>query len=240
MKNKSDDLWSGQIKEEAYTEEFPIEGSDKKIQLSFREKSLEVEPEIKALALKLLRDGYSYIFDVLGKDAVVGTKNKLLLKNSGIHGTDGVEININVERLALADERKMEQEQSLIVHEILHHTVIEEHLPMFLELIYMLEKNQLWRFEELKSMFAIPKFKSKYPKYLQGFQQIAEWLGCADEQELLTKIQEMNPNALKEIFKEKYEEYCHDDPTLAAQMRSTAVDSLIKKSNGNILDTVDD
>ncbi len=202
-----------------YEEDFVIPETGMKIEIGYRNNSMVVAPEIKALALEFLQSGYSYLSQILGEDSLLGKKNMLRLKNSGSHGTAGVDIDINVN--SLADKDRAEFEQSQIIHEIIHHTVEQEHLPIFIELIYMLEKNQQWRFEDLDSLFAIPRFREKNRSYVKGFNQIVEWLGFSDLHDLFTKMPKMELSNLKRVFKEKYDEYCHQDEVLACQMTNT-------------------
>ncbi|MEK9166855.1 MAG: hypothetical protein AAB836_00985 [Patescibacteria group bacterium] len=199
--------------------EMPIPGSKRLIEICFDPKSSFVEDASKEKVLSFLQNGYAYILSVLGEDAFINMKNMLRLKRQFNHDVKGGnEMSINVSRLESAgDLYTNELEQSLITHEILHHFFWEEHFSMFIEMIYMLDKGQVRRFDVLKSILQENRFA---PPYLDGLSQISEWLGFDDIEKMLEAFPSLDLTELKRIFKEKYDEYCESDAELAGQLKN--------------------
>lgn len=216
-----------EIKQPEVTEVLDIPGSKKKIEIAWDPCSLEVDSETKELVFRFLQNGYVYLFEVLGEDSLLGMKNILRLAHAKKHGAAGLEMRVNLDELT--DERP-ELEQSLFIHEIIHHLFPEEDLSMFIEMIYMLDKGQKWRFSDMKRILKEGKFTSPY---LKGFKQISEWLGFDDIEKMLETFPTMDVVELKRIFKEKYEEYCENDVCLVDQLAKFR--QSFKSVPGNIL-----
>ena len=196
-----------------------VKGFDRVIEADFEEDA-SIDYCLKAIGLKFLQKGYEYILNVLGEDALLGMKNIVRIKKTGRHATEGVYINMNISDIEKAErepsnQQNIELQQSLIVHEVLHHLVEEEHLPMFLEMIYMIEKGQSWRIENIKSLFQNGRLGNPY---IKGLRSISDWLGYLDIEKMLNDMPNIDISKLKAIFKMRYEEYCEEDPVLSQQI----------------------
>lgn len=134
--------------------------------------------------------------------------------------TGGLDLHINISefeklRDEAVDQKNQDLQQSLIIHEILHHIVEEEHFSMFLEMIYMKEKGHDWRIRDIQSLFK----SGKLPKsYQDGLKSISVWLGFPDINKMLEDFPTLSIDKLKAVFKLRYEAYCEEDPVLAEQI----------------------
>ncbi len=194
-----------------------IPNSQREMEFSYDEKSLAVDDKVKETALGLLQNGYSYILGVIGEDSILGMNNILKFKRSGRHGTGGLDMHINVSDIEDLDKAadKKDLQQSLFIHEIIHHLFDEEHFSMFIEMIYMLEKGHNWRFENMKELYKSGRLAKPY---IEGLQTICTWLQHDDIEIMLDSFPNLKPDHLKEIFKRKYQKYCQEDPTLAQEI----------------------
>lgn len=198
----------------------PVAG--KEIDVSYDENSISVDENLNTQVLKLLSSGYSYLLNIIDRKSMLGMKNILKLKRTGRHQTAGLDMDINVEQIEQSlnsgDPYQMDLQQSLLIHEIVHHLVTEEHFPMFIEMIYMLEKGHIERFQNIKQLFLAKKLSKPYQ---DGLLQIAAWLGYANIETILDNFPLLNPANLKEIFKRKYKELCEQDPEISVQIEDT-------------------
>ncbi len=120
-----------------------IPNTSRHIELSY-ENEEGVEASTKEATLHYLKRAYEYALSILGQDGLIGEKNHVKFKKKGRHSAIGIDMHINTSRIkeSIKYPAKLENvhlEQSLILHEIIHHLVEEEHLPMLLEMIYMKE-----------------------------------------------------------------------------------------------------
>lgn len=196
------------------TDTLDIPGSNRKIEIAWDADSLRPSAELKEQVFDFLRKAYSYLLDVLGENSFVVMKNILRLSHAKSHGAAGLEIRVNVDEL---NDERPDIQQSLFLHEIIHHLFPQEDLSMFIEMIYMLDKGQGWRFTDMRRILDQKRYSAPY---LKGFRQISEWLGFDDVEKMLAAFPSMDVNELKRIFKEKYEENCENDDELVVELAS--------------------
>lgn len=97
--------------------------------------------------------------------------------------------------------------QSVYIHEILHNIMVEEELPMLGELLYVREKGQKDRIEEVHGLLNNGKLDHSHRK---GLGVISSWLGYKNGSDVLENLPSYDLGSLKDIFREKMDEYCKE------------------------------
>ncbi len=181
----------------------------------------EDQKTVEAIMEELLANGYSYVFQVVGGNIPVSRNLHIELTPQNRFRHQGVLMKVPTERMleliGKPDSKKKELEQSQVIHELIHNLDDAEAFPMFIEMIYMLDRGQKWRIEEIQTLYKKDdKLGSAYQK---GLEQISEWLGYSGIEDLLSQIVVRPVAELKEIFKAKLIAYCENDEVLSKQMK---------------------
>src|SRR3989339_147749 len=163
------------------------------------------ERKIKELVLELVQNGYAYLASITNGQYRPPKTYSVEISPRRKHGNDGSFMKVSAPQLV---EFFMEQEtatervpklkevhQSLIVHELVHNARAEEDLSMAAEIIYLLEKGQQWRIENIKRLYEEGKLTKPY---LDGLETIAKWIGCASIPEMFSSLDESKLPVLKE------------------------------------------
>lgn len=145
---------------------------DMKIHIEWQE-GLEPDPTIEGTAKELLEKGVAYLNEAYEKSYPLPATYTVIIGRRRTHGNLGAEMHLSKERLARhtqTDPRQSDEEQSLIIHELVHNLRDEEDLPMITELMFMLERGHVDRLEQILQM----KNDEKLPqRYLDGLQAVA-------------------------------------------------------------------
>lgn len=160
---------------------------------------LERNEQIETTARQLLERAVAYLKELYGDDYPISRNFIIKITPRDRHGAQGAHIKLSRESLARfegLDEKEKDQEQSLIVHELVHNLRDEEDISMLTELIYMLERGHTWRLVNLARI----RGKSRLPAaYETGLSTIAERLGIPIN-ELLDPNEPKDLERMREIF----------------------------------------
>lgn len=166
------------------------------------QKPEEREEALETFATKLFEGGKSYLQQVVGDDYPFAANIDVTFTGRKIHGARGATINISIEHLREAmngNQERIDLEQSLIIHELVHGLVDEEDLPMMVELAYMIEKGLIQgRLENIKRILREGRFPEKHEA---GLRNIANALGMQPLEELFSSTLD---SASADILKEKF------------------------------------
>ncbi|MCR4313922.1 MAG: hypothetical protein NUV84_01605 [Candidatus Uhrbacteria bacterium] len=153
---------------------------------------LERNEQIETTARQLLERSVSYLKKLYGDDYPTARNFLIEITHRKQHGATGATIKLSHESLASFEslnEQEKDQEQSLIVHELVHNFRDEEDLSMLAELTYMLEKGHVWRLTNLAKIRGEGRLPAPYEI---GLSTIAQWLG-------ITMDQLLDPNEPKDL-----------------------------------------
>jgi len=100
------------------------------------------------------------------------------------------------------------RESSLVAHEIIHNPTDDEDLPLFLELIYMLEQNGGKRIKEIGAL--LTNGQLSHP-YVAGLENITKWLNYKTPEKMLETLPTQDIENLKEKFRKRMKEYCKSE-----------------------------
>lgn len=160
---------------------------------------LERNEQTETIARQLLEQAVSYLKKLYGNDYPIPRILLIEITPRIRHAAQGALIRLSRESLAQyerLDEKEKDQEQSLIVHELVHNLRDEEDLSMLAELTYMLEKGHTWRLSNLRTI----REEGRLPAgYETGLSTIANWLGIPVD-ELLNPNEPKNLELMRETF----------------------------------------
>lgn len=163
---------------------------------------LERNDQIETAAKQLLEQSVAYLKELYGDDYPLPRNFLIEITPRVQHGARGAQMKLSRESLAQferLDQKEKDQEQSLIIHELVHNLRDEEDLSMLAELIYMLEKGHHWR---LSNLAKIREEKRLTAPYETGLSTIAQWLGTIVEQ-LLDPDKPKDLQQMKEVFRQE-------------------------------------
>lgn len=161
---------------------------------------LERNEQTETTARQLLERAVAYLKELYGDDYPISRNFIIKITPRDRHGAQGALIKLSRESLAQfesLDQKEKDQEQSLIVHELVHNLRDEENLSMLAELTYMLEKGHTWRLVNLARIRGEGRLP---PAYETGLSTITEWLGITTDQ-LLDPNEPKDIEHLREIFR---------------------------------------
>lgn len=161
---------------------------------------LEQSDQIETTAKQLLEQAMSYLKELYGDDYPTPRNFLIDITARNIHGTTGSHIKLSRESLSRfeeLDEKEQDQEQSLIVHELVHSFRDEEDLSMLAELTFMLEKGHTWRLTNLTKIRGEGRLPARYET---GLSTIAQWLGIPMDQ-LLDPNEPKDLEQMKNVFR---------------------------------------
>lgn len=160
----------------------------------------ERSEEIETLARQLLEKAVEYLKELYGDNYPTPDNFLVEITLRNRHGAQGALIKLSQESLAKfegLDEKEKDQEQSLIIHELVHNLRDEEDLSMLAELIYMLEKGHGWLLSNLAKIRGEGRLSAPYET---GLEQIATWLATTVER-LLEQKEPKNLVEMREVFR---------------------------------------
>lgn len=159
---------------------------------------------------ELLTSSHAYLSSLMGENAqYLSNKFAIRVNNSADHSARGILVFLSKDRMEKAmtqsaDIQIQQQEQSKLIHELVHNLTDDEEFPMMAELIYLAENRNQDRIKEILSEHNLP------PQYTQGLQKIASWCFTKPE-DLSIEITHNNVQKLKTIFRSKMATYCKED-----------------------------
>lgn len=166
------------------------------------------ERKIKELILELVQNGYAYLAAITNGQYRPPKTYSVEISPRRKHGNDGSFMKVSASQLIEffieeegATERApklKELHQSLIIHELVHNARTEEDLSMAAEIIYLLEKGQQWRIENIKRLYEEGKLTKPY---LDGLETIAKWFGSTSIPKMFSSLDESKIAVLKEKLK---------------------------------------
>ena len=173
-------------------------------------KDIDPQSEINQLrenTLELLAHGYEYLISVLGPGyEQLPVKIGVILSMETNHRFQGALMKASIPRLRQyqdtldSGERYAQaRERSLVVHDLTHSLTDIETMPMFIEMIYMLEQGFPERVEEIQRMYQAEELS---PKHARGIEELTSFLGLANPSEMFTQLSSPNLDQLKQKFRE--------------------------------------
>lgn len=178
------------------------EQSPRKSFLFSWQKPEEREETLEEFTAKLLENGKSYLKHVVGDDYPFAANIDVTFTGRKIHGARGATMNISTKHLRETmngDPERIDLEQSLIIHELVHGLVDTEELPMMIELAYMIEKGLIQ--QRLKTLEKIFREGRLLKKYEDGLRNVANALEMQTLEELFSST--LN-SASADILKAKF------------------------------------
>jgi len=183
----------------------------RKLELSFQDTPVSKDAQdinfLKSQAKALLGEGYDYFRNMAGPDFNDLSEKYVIEFVQGRFRHGGILMHMDISLLREQANNSSEQYakdllQSLVVHEIGHNITSEEDIPMFAEMIYMIEKGHGKRIEQIKEFLEDGSFE---PPHIKGLAKISGWLGYSSSSEMLSAIGGKNPEELKDTFRQKLE-----------------------------------
>lgn len=162
----------------------------------------------KDVATILLVDGHRYLKGLLGElYEELSSKWEIVLLPGEVFSHAGREMHLGIDRLSGSGAKEVgsygyDLDESQVVHEMLHNFTPREDLPMFGEIIYMLEKGHGSRIEEMLNM----QRAGEDPKHTSGLVDIAKWLKFETYEEMLQRISEIPLVDVKKAFRKAAKE----------------------------------
>ena len=179
----------------------------RKLELVFQDTPISKDAQdvehLKSQARALLGDGYDYFRNLTGSDFDLSDKYIIkFVQGRFEHG--GILMHMDVDLLRELVKNPGHQYthdlvQSLVIHEIGHNLTVEEDIPMFAEMIYMVERGQLGRIMEISRLFEKGKLD---PAHLKGLIKISQWLGYTSPSQMLTIFPQKSVPELRAIFRD--------------------------------------
>ncbi|MEK7634214.1 MAG: hypothetical protein AAB437_05205 [Patescibacteria group bacterium] len=172
-------------------------------------------PSLKNFTYELIQNGLGYLSNLLGEGFDYLSKNWVIKSHKGkdVHMCEGIVMSLSVPRLQKAQELftkghsdLLRLEQSQIIHELLHNITDLETIPMFAEILYLIDKGDIKRISEIKELSTSGKLGKNHDQGLNEIKKI--WGGVEDIFEVL-KIE--NIEMLKSKFKDYFLEYCKEE-----------------------------
>ncbi len=175
---------------------------DIEIDPSLQAEGLAVEV-IQAKVLEYLQRGYEYVVQTI-ESPILSKHFTVKITPRERHGAQGALIHIAAHWISIngdaLSEYQGDLEQSLVSHELVHNIQDEETFPMFLEMIYMVEKGHSERIEQIRQLMREGLLEEPYQ---DGLAQIAHFLDCSDIEQLLDRIKDTDITQLKVIFRKQ-------------------------------------
>jgi len=162
---------------------------------------------LKSQARVFLGEGYDYFRNMAGPDFNDLSDKYVIEFVQGRFRHGGILMHMDVGLLRElaknpSDQYTKDLVQSVVVHEIGHNITVQEDIPMFAEMIYMIEKGHVSRIAQIKKFFEEGNLG---PAHIKGLAKISEWLGYSSSSEMLSALPERDPEELKNIFRQKLE-----------------------------------
>ncbi len=159
---------------------------------------IRIEKEDEEVVTEAICNGYDYLSSVLGQGISSLSKKYIVELTSGenfMHG--GILMKFpesGIKSLKGDPSYERDRTQSLVVHELVHSITPYEDLPMFAEMIYIVEKGHPERINEIGRFLSEGKLKKQY---VSGLSNIANWLGSSSPEELVREFSRNNLDYLK-------------------------------------------
>lgn len=158
--------------------------------------------QLKAQAEELLGAGYDYFRSLVGEDFDL-TERFMVKFTQGRFRHAGILMHMDVDLLRELNKNPDHQYtqdlvKSLVVHEIGHNLTVEEDIPMFAEMIYMVERGQIGRLMDINRLLSKGKLEQAHVK---GLIKISQWLGYSSPSEMLTNFPQRSLSELKAVFR---------------------------------------
>ena len=162
-----------------------------------------VTPDQKRRAKTEFARAYRYAVELLASNPFAHDSWNLEFVSSGGFGSGGSLIEIPQDQIASIDqsEAKTEYIRSQFVHELMHFFRETEDIPMFAEILYLVEHQQHERLEEIQTMYnELEEYPGFTQNYIWGYEQIAKALNI-DPHELLDTLKHKPLIELKGAFR---------------------------------------